>query len=264
MIKSKFLFEEFIKNNDIDIKEINTYDFDMLIYAIENDFPTEFIKYIINRFDYKTFDYVVKKKTPLMLCILNKNFEIADLLLEKGADINYKGEWNYENSGILNILNISKLDIQNVKYLLKNGFTDSNYLINKCYNRKNELIEFIIQYYFYNEELIKVLLNIYKIKRPFSEKELQKVLSDFSNKIFNDDIYNKIYNENILNTLLEYEFDNKKRNKILLKFKIKKIESVAMMMMMMIMMIILMILIFLLVIFILMIMKNMIKFHIIL
>jgi len=67
--------------------------------------------------------------------------------------------------------------------------------------------------------LIKVLLNIYKIKRPFSEKELQKVLSDFSNKIFNDDINKKIYNENILNTLLKYEFDNKKEIKYYLNLK---------------------------------------------
>ena len=218
MIKSKSLFEEFIKNNDIDIKEINTYGFDILIYAIENDFPTEFIKYIIHLFDYKTFDYVVKKKTPLMVCLSNKNFEIADLLLEKGADINYNEEHDHENSRILYRY---KFDIQNVKYLLKNGLKDSNYLINKCYKQK-ELVEFIIQYYFYNEELVKVLLNIYKMKRTLSVKELQKVLSDFTKKVFNDDIYNKIKDEDVLNTLLKYEFDIRKRNKILINFEIMK------------------------------------------
>jgi len=153
-----------------------------------------------------------------MVCLSNKNFEIADLLLEKGADINYNEENDHENSRILYRY---KFDIQNVKYLLKNGLKDSNYLINKCYKQK-ELVEFIIQYYFYNEELVKVLLNIYKMKRTLSVKELQKVLSDFTKKVSNDDIYNKIKDEDVLNTLLKYEFDNKKRNKILLKFKIKK------------------------------------------
>jgi len=218
LIKSKYLFEEFIKNNDIDIKKINTYSFDMLIYLIENNFSTEFIKYILSCFDYKTFDYVVKKKTPLMVCISKKRFEIADLLLEKGSDINYKGEWDYES---FEFLDDDIVNIQTVKYLLRNGFTDSNYLINICYKQK-ELVEIVIQHYFYNKELITVLLNIYKMKKSLSVKELQKVLFDFANKIFNDDIYNKIYDEDVLNTFLKYEFDNRKRNKILFKFEISK------------------------------------------
>jgi len=215
--KSKSLFKVFIKNNNIDIKEINTYDFDMLIYAIENNFSTEFIKYIIDLFDYKTFDYVVKKMTPLMVCISNKKFEIADLLLEKGANINYKAEYDNE---IFGILDKCEVDIQNVKYLLNNGFTDSNYLISKCY-REKELIEIIIPYYFYNEYLIKKLLIIYKTKQALSVKELKKILSNFLNEIFNDDIYYKIKKVDVLNTFFDYEFDNRKKNKIFFKLEVK-------------------------------------------
>jgi len=79
-IKSESLFKEFIKNNNINIKEINKYDFDMLIYAIENAFSSEFIKYIIDIFDYKNFNYSVNNQSPLMACISNNNFEIDDLL----------------------------------------------------------------------------------------------------------------------------------------------------------------------------------------
>ncbi|ORX64730.1 ankyrin [Anaeromyces robustus] len=213
-IKSKILFEEFIKNNNINIKEINTYDFDMLIYAIKNNFPTEFIKYIIGIFDYKNFNYTVKDQSPLMVCISFNNFEIADLLLEKGADINYNGEY-------------SMLDTQNVKYLLKKGYKNSYNLINRYIYKniisiKKELVEIIIQHYFYNKELIKVLLNIYSIKKALTVKDLQKILSVFAKEVFNDDIYDKINDEEILNIFLKYEFDNRKRNKILLKFKIKK------------------------------------------
>jgi len=218
ILKNITLVEEFIKNNNIDIKEINAYNFDMLIYVIENDFATGFIIYIIDLFDYQMFDYTVKDQSPLMACISNKNFTIANHLLKKGADINYT---NSECNPYIGIIDKYILDIQNVKYLLKNGFKNSYNLINKCHYNK-ELIEIVIQHYFYNEELITVLLNIYKTKNPLSVKELQKVLSYFTKKVFNDDIYDKIYDEDILNIFLKYEFDNRKRNKMLLKLKIIK------------------------------------------
>ncbi|OUM63022.1 hypothetical protein PIROE2DRAFT_10547 [Piromyces sp. E2] len=221
-------FLKIFKENNIDVKEINSYDFDMLICAINKNFSTKLIKFIINLFNYKTFDYCVKDKAPLILCIAKKNFEIADLLLMKSANINYNGK---DDNVISKILNSNNLDIENVKYLLKKGFKNSNYLIKQCQCRsimkkdsikKKELIEIIINHYFYNKELVGTLLNIYNVKQSLSVKDFQKLLSDFIRKVFNDDIYNSIYNEDTLNILLKYEFDNKKKNEVLLKYNIKK------------------------------------------
>jgi len=86
------------------------------------------------------------------------------------------------------------------------------------------LVKIIIQYYFYNKELIKVSLNIYKIKKLLSVKDLQKILSNFAKKVFNDYIFDKIYDKKILKIFLKYEFKNRKRNKMVLKFRIKKIN----------------------------------------
>jgi len=79
-------FKEYIiKNKEIIIKfnEVS-YNFDLLIYTIENNYPLEIINFIINNFNYKSFDYGLegkciyfktpKYRTPLFEALSNENF----------------------------------------------------------------------------------------------------------------------------------------------------------------------------------------------
>ncbi|ORX35199.1 hypothetical protein BCR36DRAFT_588525 [Piromyces finnis] len=69
--------------------------FDILIYAIKNNAFLDIIKYIIEKTPYTELNYGVKEhhksfKIPLFEAIAKNNFKIADLLIEKGADLNYE------------------------------------------------------------------------------------------------------------------------------------------------------------------------------
>ncbi|ORX86194.1 hypothetical protein BCR32DRAFT_275585 [Anaeromyces robustus] len=86
-------FKEYIiKNKEIIIKFNKvSYNFDLLIYTIENNYPLEIIDFIINNFNYKSLDYGLegkniysktpKYRTPLFEALSKENFELADYLL---------------------------------------------------------------------------------------------------------------------------------------------------------------------------------------
>eukprot|EP00833_Pecoramyces_ruminatium_P010173 jgi/Orpsp1_1/1184205/evm.model.c7180000088502.1 len=100
-------FIQFIDENDIHLKELNTFNFDLLIYSILHKAPNDKIKLLINSyyscdsFNYgievefyvstsKKITYTTHYITPLFAAITNNNFEIAEILLEKGAKINWE------------------------------------------------------------------------------------------------------------------------------------------------------------------------------
>ncbi|ORX51531.1 hypothetical protein BCR36DRAFT_351434 [Piromyces finnis] len=92
--------------------------FDILIYAIKNNAFLDIIKYIIEKTPYTELNYGVKEhhksfKIPLFEAIAKNNFKIADLLIEKGADLNYEyyrswckvdDIWDYVFSDIVVVL----------------------------------------------------------------------------------------------------------------------------------------------------------------
>ncbi|KAG4091638.1 hypothetical protein H8356DRAFT_600968 [Neocallimastix lanati (nom. inval.)] len=85
--------KSFIEKFDIYLNKYNNNDFDLLIYAIKNNASKEMVNYIIEKTDYKNLDYSIKEKinffsSPLFIALSLNNFQISDLLLEKGADIN--------------------------------------------------------------------------------------------------------------------------------------------------------------------------------
>ncbi|ORY20069.1 hypothetical protein LY90DRAFT_161927 [Neocallimastix californiae] len=108
-------FRQFIRNNNLQIKDLNNENFDILVFSIENDASINIIEYIICKCKYKTLNYIVneypeyKRKTPLLSAIGRSNFKVANYLIEYGADINYIV--NDERKQILNIY-------KNVKYVL--------------------------------------------------------------------------------------------------------------------------------------------------
>ncbi|OUM62847.1 hypothetical protein PIROE2DRAFT_10771 [Piromyces sp. E2] len=117
--------KEYIEANAISQKEIQNEDFDILVICIENNASNEIINYIINHFQYKSFNYYNNQKnlvldkgdTPLFFAIKINNFQLADLLLNNGADI------NYDNGKILcHLVEEQSLNKSNLKFVLRHGY----------------------------------------------------------------------------------------------------------------------------------------------
>jgi len=257
----KTKFENFMHENNISIDNLNTPNFDVLIYAIESGLSNDIIKYIINQYKlhHGSFNYGIKidkrnsnkiayKKsydpliyqTPLLTSIGNNNFEIADLLLENGAIINYNNErtcYSDENNFIYHENNSSKnlninhsiypyyldkrnfLNSKNLKYfiakeykfplfLLKSGIYNDN-------NRENLIDTIFKQYHFDNDFILNILLIHYQNKVPLSENQLKQYISKERSKLINEEIVKWIdekflFEKDIIKSIFKYANDEEK------------------------------------------------------
>jgi len=200
-------FKEFIRKNEIDISDICTSNFDLLIYAIENNISSDITEYIIHQ--YPTLNYYIftteegseVEKSPLSSAIAEDNFQLADMLLYHNADINYKLFYN----DIIKNLTINKLlDDKNLRYILYNGFNVNHInlessliceLIKASY--PGYFIEIIFKHFIFDNSFILNLLHIYKNKKNLSQQQLRDVIKKEKSKIA---IKDKWYN-----TAIEYE-----------------------------------------------------------
>lgn len=207
---------------------------DLLIYSIDHNCSPEMVKFIIENCKYKDLNFTTKAPvygttTPLLAAFCNGNiksldmdiyfkgnFEIANLLLNKGADINYK----INSVDILSFLNSQQvLNKNQLKFILNNGFDVKcidSYLINTL---SNEFIDIIFNHFILDNAFIIKLLKIYKEKKSLSNKKLNEIINEEKNKI---EIKNNWYMEairkenfNKIETLLKYE--NKNNNSKFLK-----------------------------------------------
>ncbi|ORX76766.1 hypothetical protein BCR32DRAFT_329204, partial [Anaeromyces robustus] len=90
--------KEIINNNDIEelsysilnknltFKKLRHSKSYYLMYAIENNGSIDIIKLLLPYFESLNYEY--QKKYPLYAAIENHKFDIADLLLKEGANIN--------------------------------------------------------------------------------------------------------------------------------------------------------------------------------
>jgi len=213
-------FDNFIISRKINLKDLKiNYNFDILIQVIENNYSKEVIEHILDQTKYKSFNYVVNNKSPLYSAISKEKYDIADLLINKGADINF-------------IENVeSSLSQEGIEYILKKGFDLKNksfILINYINFKKNmeddnmKDIYDLINDLLYDKTLIKYLLTeLYGHKKQLSKIKFREVFSNFVKKIINDEIYeNAIKNKDkySYNIILKYEVDNKKRNKFEIEY----------------------------------------------
>jgi len=120
LIKEKDIkkFQSFIKNGcrhshdrsghgfDVkEVKELNSKDFDILLCALQNKASLEFVQFILQEVEYKTMDYFIEteklhqflERTPLYYALAYQNFEVADVLIENKAKVNYDGNDNKED-----------------------------------------------------------------------------------------------------------------------------------------------------------------------
>eukprot|EP00833_Pecoramyces_ruminatium_P001203 jgi/Orpsp1_1/1175235/evm.model.c7180000053110.1 len=127
-----FLYDKFkiSKLNNTDHHHTNNKilkNFDILIIAIDNCVSINIIKIIISKCGYITFNYSIKKEfyfdgynfewnTPLFNALVKNNFELADLLQMKNADI------NYDRNIIISLYKEKLLNNDNLKYILSHGY----------------------------------------------------------------------------------------------------------------------------------------------
>jgi len=197
---------------------------DLLIYSIDHNCNPEMVQFIIENCKYKNLNFtttapVYGTTTPLLAAFCNGdlksldmdvyfkgNFEIANILLKHGANINYK----INSVNILSFLNSQQvLNKNQLKFILENGFDVKNidsYLIN---NLSNEFVDIIFEFYVFNNDFIINLLNIYKDKKAFTTQQFAKIIEKERSKI---EIKNNWYMEAIrkekyskIETLLKHE-----------------------------------------------------------
>jgi len=225
--------QQYIQDNGIEIKQFNNNFTDILITSIENGVSIEMVEFIINHGKYKTMNYIIHgspeyiRKTPLSSAIKNNNFELADYLIDYGAEINYIP---YD---ILKII----LGKQNYKYFLRKGIHITTNLINNLIkDNLNYFLEQFLKNYIYCNEFILNLLSIYKSKNTLSNKQLENIIDNEKNKInIHDSMYKiAIEKDNYEAINILYNFDTRTTSVIFNGFynifkicdKIKKINFI--------------------------------------
>ncbi|OUM64777.1 hypothetical protein PIROE2DRAFT_8308, partial [Piromyces sp. E2] len=200
-------FKEHLRKNDIDIGDMQTDDYDLLVYAIENNMSSDIIHYIVRGYfslNYYFFDIeegIEVEKSPLSSAIAEDNFQLADILIENKADINFKIFYN----DIIKNLTINKLlDDKNLKYILDKGFSLSyvNHETSLIYelvkaSYPSYFIEIIFKHFIFDNTFILHLLHVYRNKKELTHQQLNDFVKKEKSKII---IKDKWYS-----TAVEYE-----------------------------------------------------------
>eukprot|EP00833_Pecoramyces_ruminatium_P008860 jgi/Orpsp1_1/1182892/evm.model.c7180000083093.1 len=131
--------EKYISDNNLYIKKFNTSCFDLLIFSIKNNLSYDIINLIIEKCDYTSFNYAIDRNiyglsycmnNPIYSALEMKNFKVSNLLISKGADINYILKYDSDNENDEDVLNYlyrnNKLNDRNFIYLLNNNYVLSN------------------------------------------------------------------------------------------------------------------------------------------
>jgi len=212
LIKSNnvIVLDRYLQLNNISIKEINNAEFDLLIYAIENDTSIEMLNFIMEKCHYETLNYSInqnnKLKVPLFCAIGLNKFKIAKYLLDNGANINFM-----DNSIIHLLNNLNCLNVNKLNYILNNGFNiksiDDKLITQFITNYQSDFLDIIFKHYVFNETFIlKLLLEHYVNRTPMSETKLQELLS--KERIVIEEILYITANENNNYVALEILFSH--------------------------------------------------------
>lgn len=229
--ENKNEMKTYLMKNKETIKKFNEigYNFDLLIFAIENNFSIDMIEFIITNFSYKTLNYGIEKNshirrpkcnTPLLMALIKNNFEIANYLLDHGASINYQ---------VNTIKFLKSLNPKNLIYLFDKGYVvtekeDSYFMINTWIEeRRNIILEIYLvyskiknirsEYYFMAMEYqnIDALIILYEHDVKPKEIILEKIFS----------IYKLNFRYYIIDTLFS-DLNKNSKKKIIIIIKLKK------------------------------------------
>jgi len=203
--------KNYINNNNISLSYFNNENFDLLIYAIENDSSIEMINYIIlyyKSLNYTIFDDIINKyKSPLLCAFTHFKFSIIKILLKNGADINYK----IQNTDIASLLyKNNTLNNENMKFIINNGYRITSKLLSLLISDNSfYFLKQIFDHYFLNNSFILSLLTISRNKIALSEQQLKCfIINEKTKDGFKYDLYDKaLYynNTKVLKMLFNYD-----------------------------------------------------------
>ncbi|OUM66386.1 hypothetical protein PIROE2DRAFT_59417 [Piromyces sp. E2] len=152
-------------------------------------------------------------KTPLFTALSKNKFTIADLLIEKGLNVNYYMKEKEEEEDIIYLLSIENvLNCENLKYILNHGYNPPKSFINDI-----KIYHWIKSF---QNDYLEIYLNYYGIgkKENSNKSENTPDLQLIKDQYYLFSIFNENYNSILI--LLNYDNDNgenKNENNILYK-----------------------------------------------
>jgi len=221
-----YQLNQFIKDNEFYLSYYNNMEMekDILLYAIEQHVSYKMIDFIISHCYYETLNYTIgHSRCPLLEVLSQERYDVADLLIRNGADINYKVVFN---DRIFYYLYFRCVNSRQLSYCIRHGVTitdDVFDLIPKLIqNSQTKLMDVVFRNINFNKDFILCLLIIYKNKRTLSFKQLQDILYKEKYKLYIRKNWYEIAiqkkNYQALRILCNYDYKkNYKAHKVLFK-----------------------------------------------
>ncbi|ORX80780.1 hypothetical protein BCR32DRAFT_293665 [Anaeromyces robustus] len=196
----------YILMNDISLEKIYTNNQnDLLLYVIDKNLSSEMVKFIYEKGGYHTLNYISffdgNNISPLLLSLIKLNYDLAELILENGGDINMDID-GYDI--IFHLHQQGLLSRKMLKFLLHHGFNIKNIKYKGFISNLDfDLIKVLLEHFIFNNKFIINLLTLYKTNYPISTIEFNRMIVKEKQKI--DIQYYNNLKEN-LNHLLGYIF----------------------------------------------------------
>ena len=213
MINNKDELKKYLNNNKIQTrwlknengKFVDFIENDILIKYIENGASLEIIDFIILH-SYGTVNYISfgtegpLYSSPLSSALKNNRFDIANLLIDYGAEI--------ERIPFETIKKI--INMENLEYLKQKNYVVPSQLIHYLItSNANELLNQLFNLFLFNNEFILKLVLCHKNKMTLSNKQLRQIINSVTNKInFNSSFYETAIKKNnyeAFNLLCNYD-----------------------------------------------------------
>ncbi|ORY52150.1 ankyrin [Neocallimastix californiae] len=190
--KDLFSFINFINTNSFSIIHFHLIPYDLLLDAIDNNTSLEFIEFCLKFYSNLNYCYCYLY-VPVFLAISHNNLEVANLLIEKGANINFFNK----DGNLLRISLINNLNVNNIKFLLSKGY-DINV---NLYSEKENLI-FKKETLFLGQVSPVIIDSILRSVIAYSFKTGNFTVMTKMNKWSSDEIINSVITDAIKNLSL--------------------------------------------------------------